>query len=401
MSASPRNTASTLAFIVLLTTTTALASAAADVRGWGNPGAGPGQLRSPVAIALAGDRVYVADFDNDRIQVFSRAGEALLAWGASGPAPGQFRGPAGVAIAPDGSVLVTDLHNHRVQRFAADGSYLAGWSTGGAEAAPFGIAVDRLGRVLVTDLEAGRVSVWNSDGTSIATWGARGKGRGEMDEPWGIAVDEWGDVLVADHGNHRIQRFSEDGTWLGEWVGAQLLGPMGLANGRDGSIYVSDLTADRVLRFTRGGEIATLGGGAASPGFLAAGLALDGGGDVFVVDPGRHQVARIPGAQVLSPIAIPTAFAMMPVAQPLGHGPVTLNFAIPGPGTIGAQIFSLDGRKVYTVPVAGVDAGEHRITWDAVTDDGHRAPVGVYFVRVQFESGASRITRNGRVIVLR
>jgi DNA-binding beta-propeller fold protein YncE len=364
-------------------------------------------MRSPVAIALANDRVYVADFDNDRVQAFTRSGEVIVEWGATGQEPGQFRGPAGVAIAADGSVFVTDTYNHRIQHFTADGSFLAGWSVGSDAAAPFGITVDRLGRVFVTDLDAGQVSVWGSDGSSLASWGTRGKGRGELDEPWGIAVEGQGDVFVADHANHRVQRFSAEGDWLGEWGesgegDSRLLGPMGLASGRDGSIYVTDLTADRVRRFTRAGELlATLNRADASADLVASGLALDGGGDVFVVDPGHQQVTRIPGAGVLSPTPIPTAFAMMPIAQPLGHGPVTLDFAIPGSGTIAAQIFSLDGRKVHTVPATGVAAGEYRITWDTLTDDGHRAPIGVYFVRVHFELGGSRITRSGRVIVLR
>ncbi len=407
MSASPQISTLTFALFALLVTGPVYAAASTDALGWGVPGEGHGQMRSPVAIALTGNRVYVADFDNDRIQVFARAGEALLDWGASGSEPGQFRGPAGIAIGPDGSVFVTDHHNHRVQRFTPDGSYIAGWPAGGDDAAPFGIAVDRLGRVYVTDLEAGRVGVWSSDGTSLANWGTRGNARGELDEPWGIAVDGQGDVFVADHGNHRVQRFSGEGTWLGEWGEAgldeaQLLGPMGLAVSRDGTVYVTDLAGDRLRRFTRSGDLVARWRRAdGATKFSSPGLALDSSGDVFLVDPGRQHIARIPGAQVLSSAATPAAFAMMPIAQPLGRGPVTLELAIPATGTIGAEFFSLDGRRVYTVPVTGVDAGTHRITWDAVTDAGHRAPVGVYFIRVQFEDGVNRITRNGRVVVLR
>jgi NHL repeat-containing protein/flagellar hook capping protein FlgD len=397
MRASPRNSALTLVLFALLITVPAHAAGSIAARG----------TRSPIAIALTGDRIYVADFDNDRIQVFTRTGEALLGWGRTGSEPGQFRGPAGVAIAADGSVFVTDHYNHRIQRFTADGTYMASWSAGGDDAAPFGVAVDRRERVYVTDLEAGRVGVWRTDGTSLATWGSRGHEVGEMDEPWGIAVDAQGDVFVADHGNDRVQRFSSEGNWLGEWSRAavdeaRLIGPMGLAIGRDGSVYATDLAGDRLGRFTRDGDLVAMWRGAeASAESPAFGIALDAGGDVFLVDPGRQQIVRVPAAQIMSPVATPAAFAMMPIAQPLGRGPVTLDFAIPGPGTIGAEIFSIDGRRVHEVPGAACDAGTYRITWDAVTDDGHRAPVGMYFVRVQFDDGASRITRSGRVVVLR
>ena len=407
MSASPRNLALALTLFALLITAPVHAAGSTDTRGWGVPGDGRGQLRSPVAIALTGDRVYVADFDNDRIQAFTRTGEALLEWGATGSEPGQLRGPAGVAIAPDGSVFVTDHYNHRIQRFTPEGTYVAGWSAGGDDAAPFGIAVDRLGRVFVTDLAASRVGVWSTDGTPLAAWGARGNAPGELNEPWGIVVDGQGDVFVADHGNHRVQRFSDAGGWLGEWgeggLGeAQLLGPMGLAVGRDGSVFVTDLAGDRFRRFTRSGDLVAMWRGAdTATGFPSTGLALDPGGDVFLVDPSRQRIARVPGAQAMSAVAIPAVFAMMPIAQPLGRGPVTLELAIPAPGMIGAEIFSIDGRRVHTVPGTHRDAGAHKITWDAVTDDGHRAPVGMYFVRVYFEDGVSRITRSGRVVVLR
>ena len=227
-----------------------------------------------------------------------------------------------------------------------------------------------------------------------------------MDEPWGIAVDGQGDVFVADHGNDRVQRFSTEGSWLGEWgvAGAdeaRLLGPMGLAIGGDGSVYATDLAGDRLRRFTRDGTLVALSRGADAAVLPAPGLALDGGGDVFLADPRGQQIVRIPRAQVMAPVATPTAFAMMPIAQPLGRGPVALEFAIPGPGTIGAEIFSVDGRRVHKVPDVACDAGAYRITWDAATDAGHRAPVGMYFVRVQFDDGVSRITRSGRVVVLR
>lgn len=397
MRAAPRYSASTLAVLVLLVAP----PIHAGVAGWGVAGDGPGQMRSPVAIAMTGDRVYVADFDNDRVQAYTRTGGVILEWGASGQEPGQFRGPSGIAIGADGSVFVTDTYNHRIQRFTADGRFLATWSAGSETASPFGIALDRNGRVFVTDLDAAQVSVWDSDGATVASWGTRGSGRGELDEPWGIAVDGRGDVVVADHGNDRVQRFSADGEWLGEWsdagTDASLLGPMGLAVGGDGSIVVSDLAAP-VRRFTPGGELLAMLGGADR---VASGLALDAGGDVFVTDLTGHEVGRIPGAPIVSPTAVPTAFAMMPIAQPLGHGPVTLDFAIPGSGTLGAEFFSLDGRRVHTVPPTGVAGGEYRITWDTRTDDGRSAPVGVYFVRVNFELGGSRITRSGRVIVLR
>ena len=363
-------------------------------------------MRSPIAIAVGASRVFVADFEGDRIHVLTRGGEAVADWGTSGSGPGGLLGPAGVAVAPDGSVLVADLYNHRVQRFGPDGTMRAAWSLGEA-AQPFGIAVDARGRVYVTDLDAGRVTVWSSEGGLLAGWGTRGSARGQLLEPWGIVVDGQGDVWVADHGNHRIQHFSGAGECLDAWGEAgtgeaQLLGPMGLAIGRDGSIVVTDLVGGRVRSFTRSGELIARFGpaGVTTPG-PATGIAIDEGGDLLLVDPSLARVERVAASPIAAGTSVPTTFALLPIAQPMGGGAVTLELAIPASGTVAAEIFSLDGRRVHTVPSMGCNAGVLRMTWDARTDAGRSAPTGMYFVRVHFEDGARRTTRTGRVLVLR
>ena len=42
------------------------------------------ELLTPVAIAVAGDRLYVANFDRDRIVVLTLAGEPVKTWGWTG-----------------------------------------------------------------------------------------------------------------------------------------------------------------------------------------------------------------------------------------------------------------------------------------------------------------------------
>src|SRR5262245_2652704 len=379
------------------------ATAGAPSTPWDLPGSGVA-IGSPLAITSGGDRVYVADLDGDRIHVFTRDGRWISDLGGSGTGPEALLGPSGVAIGPDQSLYVSDLDNRRVQRFASDGRLLGGWSLG-EEAQPFGIAVDGAGRVYVTDLDAGRVTVWTADGDPLASFGTAGSGPGQLREPWGIAVDGSGDVWVADHGNHRIQRFSASGDWLGSWGEAgmgedQMLGPMGLAVARDGSLIVTDLNG-RVRSFSRSGAVIARWQGAANDGLPASGVALDTGGDLLIAAASATHIDRITLAPIVTSGAVPTAFALLPIVQPMGRGPVTLEMAIPGPGLVSADLFSLDGRRVYSVPKASCSPGRYRITWDTTTGDGRNAPTGMYFVRVLFEDGARRSVQTGRVLVLR
>ena len=59
---------------------------------------------------------------------------------------------------------------------------------------------------------------------------------------------------MADAGNNRIQKFSPIGEFLGTWgTGAsdkgQFLGPLGIAVGLSGDVYVTDTRNNRVQMF--------------------------------------------------------------------------------------------------------------------------------------------------------
>src|SRR5438876_6098673 len=86
------------------------------VRQWGEFGTGPGQFRFPTMIAA--DRqsnLYVVDQHNHRVQKFDAEGRFLRAWGGPGNGPAQFNYPFGVAVNSRGEVYVADMNNHRIQ----------------------------------------------------------------------------------------------------------------------------------------------------------------------------------------------------------------------------------------------------------------------------------------------
>ncbi|MFQ5699370.1 MAG: SMP-30/gluconolactonase/LRE family protein [Myxococcota bacterium] len=91
--------------------------------GLGIPGSWAGWFR--VATGIASDatgRLYVADFKNDRIQVFDRDRNLVTIFGHKGAGPGAFEHPTDLDIGPDGRIHVVDFGNDRVQVFAPIGS---------------------------------------------------------------------------------------------------------------------------------------------------------------------------------------------------------------------------------------------------------------------------------------
>ena len=63
------------------------------------------------------DRVYVADFDNNRIQVFTADGVLLGVFGDAGEAPARLERPTDVAVAEDGTIYVVDFGHDRISVF--------------------------------------------------------------------------------------------------------------------------------------------------------------------------------------------------------------------------------------------------------------------------------------------
>ena len=169
----------------------------------------PGQVRQPRGVAAdAKGRIWVADFGNNRIQVFGASLAPVLAFGTHGSAPGAFKDPCGVAAGPNGLVYVADTWNGRVQVFDAEGTYRREFA--GDFFGPRGIAVDRLGRVFVADTGNGRIVRFDAAGTKEAEWG-KAAGEGHLAGPQGLALAPDGRLWVADNDNGRAICFTPDG----------------------------------------------------------------------------------------------------------------------------------------------------------------------------------------------
>lgn len=140
------------------------------------------------------------------VQVYSPTGTLLNTIGSSGTGNGQFNLPLGVHI-HNGEVYVVDFFNNRIQVFSLSGTYQRQWAVGtSSSTAPFDVTVDGSGQVHVTTL-SNRVEVFATDGTPLFTFGGFGSGNGQFDIPEGIAASK-GHIYVADRDNSRVQIFN-------------------------------------------------------------------------------------------------------------------------------------------------------------------------------------------------
>ena len=122
----------------------------------GEEGSGPLQFNYPagIAISLITGQVYIADWDNHRIQVLNPEDLTFShSIGKRGSANGQFQYPCDIAIDSQGLVYVTDANNHRIQKFSPDGRFVAQFGNDLSNIrCPLGITIDRAhGLVYVTE----------------------------------------------------------------------------------------------------------------------------------------------------------------------------------------------------------------------------------------------------------
>lgn len=177
------------------------------------------------------ERVYVTEYGgNDRVQVFDGALQPLAAFGhfGGGDAPEadsanvDFQRPQTLIIdAAHRRLIVSDSVNHRLGLFDLDGR-LQRWIDGRAEPDPArpervtlrhprGLHLLPDGTLLVVEFGNNRVQRIDLDAPggprTLAVWGKAGRGPGELAEPWAIDVID-GNAYVVDALNHRVVAFT-------------------------------------------------------------------------------------------------------------------------------------------------------------------------------------------------
>jgi DNA-binding beta-propeller fold protein YncE len=139
-----------------------------------------------------------------RVLKFDRDGNFIKAWGKKGKGPGEFDIAHSIAIDAKGLVYVADRNNQRIQVFDADGNYVRESRHPGT---PCGLAISSDQHLWLAHGHAGQVLKLDLDGRVLGITGKQGKGLGQFGEAHFIAVATSGRVYVADTLNWRVQKF--------------------------------------------------------------------------------------------------------------------------------------------------------------------------------------------------
>ena len=115
-------------------------------------------------------------------------GSHIASFGSPGRGPGEFIVPHSIRVSADGRVYVADRENNRVQVFTGDGEFVDQWTD---FKCPMGIHIDADQNVYVTD-QVPRITILTLDGELLA------RGR-TFEYAHQVYTDSQGNIYGADH----------------------------------------------------------------------------------------------------------------------------------------------------------------------------------------------------------
>lgn len=164
---------------------------------------------SDVAVAPNGD-IFVADGHsgmdtNMRIVKYSKEGRFIKQWGRKGSAPGELDGAHGLAFDSAGRLFVADRENERVQIFDQEGNFIDAWTQFGA---PSGLYITPDDVLYVADLAEGIRFGSARDGTVSGHIKPAAAPEGEtVRVAESVAVDADGNIYAGENAGMKLMKF--------------------------------------------------------------------------------------------------------------------------------------------------------------------------------------------------
>jgi hypothetical protein len=323
-------------------------------------------LSSPRAVvADANGNIYIADSGNNCVRKVSVAG-VITTYAGTPPSAGfsgdggpattaSLSDPMGLALDNGGNLYIADQGNNRIRKVSSTGtittvagngvySYTGdgGLAIAAEMESPTGVAVDSAGNLYIADEKDGHIRKVNASGT-ITTFagnggsayiiGANGDGlpatSAALGDPEGVAVDLSGNVYIACGWTNTIRKVDSAGT-ISTVVGNNQTGAgfsgdggtatqasfnwaVGVAVDGSGNVYVLDQQNDRVRMVGTSSQVDTVAGngtqgfsGDGGPATLAelsaipsgggittTGIGVDNGGNLYIADSLNNRVRKV------------------------------------------------------------------------------------------------------------
>ena len=299
------------------------------------------RLLDPTGLAIDVDgTIYITDSGNNRVRKVDVEGTITTLAGTGEEGEGGDGGPAteaqlyyplGVVIDSEGNVYISDTFNNRIRkvdsegiittfagtgergRFEADEIGDGGPATEGKLRGPTGLAFDAEGSLYITDFGNRRIRKVDTKGiiTTFAGTGERSfsgddgpAGEAQFSSPLGFEIDGDGNFYLTDryYDRNRIRKIDTEGiiTTIAETASSG-----GVTVDTDASVYITEVSAGRVLKLSPSGKLSIIAGSARS-GFSGdggpateaqlnepKGIEIDADGNVYIVDSKNGRIRKL------------------------------------------------------------------------------------------------------------
>ena len=128
-----------------------------EIRRFGHEGSGDGEFKCPIDVVEEKGELYVSDYNNYRIQVFSMEGRLIRSFTVKDPATQKSYNPCGLCIGPDRLLYTACDRPARIFAFTLAGECVASVDV---EGGPAGIAADTDGFLYVCMLGGDAIEVF-------------------------------------------------------------------------------------------------------------------------------------------------------------------------------------------------------------------------------------------------
>ena len=140
--------------------------------------------------------IYVAD-NADKIKIYNYTGSLQREFGEYGSGNGQFSHAIDVAVGPLGNIYVADNNNERIQIFDSAGTFLSKFDQS-FNMELESIDVDSNGNIAVVGHASPDAYIYDSNGNIIDIINAG------LDSPRGLKFDDADKLYIADYDNGRV-----------------------------------------------------------------------------------------------------------------------------------------------------------------------------------------------------
>jgi peptidylamidoglycolate lyase len=169
------------------------------------------RFNMPTDVAFLADGSFVVSdgYGNARVVKFDADGRPVGSWGRRGAGRLEFQTPHGVAVDERDRIYVADRENDRVQVLTADGAFVAEWTEIGRPLS-LRFAAGSLWVLSNLDAAAGIVRRMTPDGAEVESFHTRpADATGDFEWPHGLAVsDDGAEVYVGfTLTGRRVQRY--------------------------------------------------------------------------------------------------------------------------------------------------------------------------------------------------